>query len=148
MMRWILASVHLLALGIGLGSIWVRARALRAPHDAAAVRRVLAADTVWGVAAALWIATGLARALGPFEKGSAYYFSNPVFWIKMGIFVLVFALEIAPMLAFIGWRKSLARGLPVDTSRAALFARTSEVQAILIVAMVFAATAMARGLIP
>ena len=31
MVRWLLAAVHLLALGIGLGSVWARARLLGAP---------------------------------------------------------------------------------------------------------------------
>jgi putative membrane protein len=144
--RWLLAALHLLALGIGLGAVWARARALRGPLDDAGLRRVFYADTLWGVAAVVWIATGLLRAFGGWEKGAAYYLHNHAFLAKMGLLVLVLALEVWPMVTLIRWRISLARGHPVDTGRAPTFALISTVQAAIVVAMVFAATAMARGL--
>lgn len=144
--RWLFAILHLLALGLGLGSIWGRRNALRAPLDgAAAIRRVLTADTWWAVAAALWLATGLYRAFGGIEKGSTYYLHNHLFLTKMGFFVLIFMLEMGPMLAFITWRKVLATGQLPDTSNAASYARTSTLQTILVIIMVIFATGMARG---
>ncbi len=109
--RWLLAAVHLLALGVGLGAVWARGRALQAPLDVPALRRVFSADTWWGIAAVLWIGTGLVRAFGGYEKGAFYYLHNHLFWAKMGL----------------------------------LAARISFVQALLVVLMVLAATAMARG---
>jgi putative membrane protein len=50
------------------------------------------------------------------------------------------------MITLIRWRKTVSRGESPDTSAAPLLARISFVQAWLIVLMVFAATAMARGL--
>ncbi len=113
--RWLLAAVHLLALGVGLGAVWARGRALQAPLDVPALRRVFYADTWWGIAAVLWIGTGLVRAFGGYEKGAFYYLHNHVFWAKMGLLA------------------------------ANRFARISFVQAVLVVLMVLAATAMARG---
>jgi len=109
--RWLLAAVHLLALGVGLGAVWARGRALQAPLDVPALRRVFYADTWWGIAAVLWIGTGLLRAFGGYEKGAFYYLHNHFFWAKMGL----------------------------------LAAWISFVQAVLVVLMVLAATAMARG---
>ena len=145
MIRWILAAAHLLALGIGLGAIWARALALRGPLDAAGVRRVLYADTWWGVAAILWIGTGLVRAFGGFEKGTLYYTHNHYFWVKMGMLSSILLLEIMPMITFIKWRARLAKHETVAATSAASFATTSFIQAALIVLMVLAATAMARG---
>lgn len=145
MSRWILAAVHLVALGIGLGAVWARGRALRGPLDAPGVRRVLYADTWWGIAAILWIGTGLARLFGGFEKGSAYYLHNHYFWVKMGLFMSILLLEVVPMITFIKWRRSVARGEIVDAARARTLATTSFVQAVLVGLMVLAATAMARG---
>src|SRR3989449_11375442 len=56
--RWLLAALHLLALGVGLGAVWARGRALRDARDASGLRRAFYADTWWGVAALLWIGTG------------------------------------------------------------------------------------------
>jgi putative membrane protein len=143
---WLLATLHLLALGMGLGAITVRAAALRGPYDQAGLDRIFRADTLWGLAALVWIATGLWRAFGGVEKGSAYYLASPAFHAKMGLLILILLLEIAPMIALIRWRAAARKGDAPDTGRAATFSAISVVQAILVVAMVFAATAMARGI--
>ena len=144
--RWLLAATHLLALGIGLGAVLDRWWSLRGPLDATGLRRVLRADTLWGVAAFLWISTGLLRAFAGFEKGTAYYLGSHVFLTKMGMLLLILILEILPIATFARWRGELARGAAVDTTRAHVLARISLIQAALVVLMVFAATAMARGL--
>jgi putative membrane protein len=145
MARWLAASFHLLALGIGLGAVWALGRALRSSLDAGALRQVFLADTLWGLAAMLWISTGLWRLLAGLEKGTGYYLQNHVFLTKMALLALVLLLEIRPMITLIRWRKTVARGQAPDTTAAPLLARISFVQAGLIVLMVFAAAAMARG---
>jgi putative membrane protein len=145
MLRWILAALHLLALGIGLGAIWARAHALRVPLDVAGLRRVLYADTWWGIAAMVWIVTGLVRAFGGFEKGTLYYAHNHYFWAKMGLLGSILLLEIVPMITFIKWRIRMGRGETVDAKDAPTLATVSLIQAALVVLMVLAATAMARG---
>lgn len=107
---------------------------------------VFLADTLWGVAALLWISTGLWRAFGGLEKGSVYYLSSTAFWIKMSLLGLVLLLEIWPMVTLIRWRAARGRGRPMTFEAAPTLARISALQAVLIVAMIFAATAMARGI--
>ena len=143
--RWLLAALHLLALGLGLGAVWARGRALQSQLDVPGLRRVFYADTWWGIAALIWIGTGLVRAFGGFEKGSFYYLHNHFFWAKMGLLAAILILEVAPMIALIRWRGTVARGSVPDTRAASRFARISFVQAVLVVLMVLAATAMARG---
>jgi putative membrane protein len=146
MLRWLLASFHLLALGLGLGAVWVRGRALRGPLDPAGLRRVFLADAVWGLAALLWIGTGLWRLLGGTEKPTDYYLHSHVFMTKMALLVLILVLELRPMITLIRWRTLVGRGQLPDTRLAPLLARISFIQAGIVVLMVFAATAMARGL--
>ena len=143
--RWLLAAFHLLGLGVGLGAVWARGRAFQAQLDVLGLRRVFHADAWWGIAAIVWIGTGLVRAFGGFEKGSFYYLHNHVFWAKMGLLAAILALEVGPMIALIRWRVAVARGSVPDTRAASRFARISLVQALLVVLMVLAATAMARG---
>ncbi len=145
-LNWIVATIHLLALGIGLGAIWARAGALKGLPDPENLRRALYADTFWGIAALLWITTGLARAFGGLEKGSAYYLNNNAFWIKMALLGLVLLLEIWPMTTLIRWRVQASRGVEIDTRHANGFAVISVVQAALVATMVLVATAMARGI--
>ena len=141
----ILSALHLLALAIGLPAVVLRARALRAAPDPAAVRRALDADTAWGIAAVLWLLTGPARAFGPFEKGAAFYLSSPLFYAKIGLFLAVFVIEIAPMATLIRWRMALRRGESPDLGAAPLFATLSWIEAALVVTIVFVAAFMARG---
>lgn len=143
--RWLLAALHLLALGAGLGAVWARGRALRGALDPAGLRRAFYADNWWGAAAGVWLVTGLLRAFAGFEKGTAYYVHNHLFLGKMALFALVFVLEIRPMIALIGWRRAQARGEPVTPRFARTFGTISFVQAGLLVVMVMLATGMARG---
>lgn len=143
--RWLAASLHLLALGIGLGAVWARGRSLRSPLNAITLRQVFLADSLWGLAALLWIGTGLWRLLGGLEKGTGYYMQNHLFLTKMALLAVVLLLELRPMMTLIGWRRAAARGEVPDTRAAPLVARISFVQAGLVVLMVFATTAMARG---
>jgi putative membrane protein len=141
----IVSALHLLALAIGLPAVYLRGRALKGRLDADGFRRLFAADTLWGVAALLWLATGLLRAFGGLEKGSAFYLSSRLFWLKMVLFGLVVLLEIAPMLAFIRWRIQLKRGQAPDVSRAHAFYLINHIQMALVILMVFVAAFMARG---
>jgi putative membrane protein len=150
MLRILLAVLHLLALGIGLGAIYARARALnrvgRAPE---ALREAFAADTWWAAAAVIWITTGLWRAIAGTEKVSSYYWSNHVFYAKMGLLVLVLLLEVWPMVTLIKWRVAAAKQtLPSPEALGPTgrrLARVSDLQTLLIIAMVVAAVLMARG---
>ncbi|HEU4682454.1 MAG TPA: DUF2214 family protein [Gemmatimonadales bacterium] len=144
-LRWLLASLHLLALGIGLGAVVVRGFALKSRLDGPALRWVFKADAAWGVAALLWIGTGVWRLLGGLEKGTAYYFQNHVFLTKMALLAIVLGLELRPMLTLIAWRRLTAQGQVPDTAAAPRLAQVSFWQAGLIVLMVLLAAAMARG---
>jgi putative membrane protein len=97
------------------------------------------------VAALLWIATGLWRTFGALEKGTAYYLHDHAFHVKMGLLVIILLLEIWPMSTLIRWRIHARRGRAVDVRAAPLLARVSYAQAGLVILMVFAATAVARG---
>jgi putative membrane protein len=142
----VVSSLHLLALAIGLPSVFLRGRALKGQLDGDGVRRLLAADNAWGVAAVLWIVTGLLRAFGGLEKGTDFYLRSPLFWTKMALFLLILLLEVRPMVTFIRWRIQLGRGLPVDTSVARRLYTLNHIELALVVVMVFVASLMARGI--
>lgn len=144
-MRLTLAVIHLIALGIGLGAVWARARALRGRLDTEGLRRVFSADAWWAVAAILWLATGLARLFMGTEKPMSYYLENPLFHAKLGLFVLIVAMEIWPMVTLIRWRRRRALSGNVHTTAAGGLAMVSMLQAALVIAIVVLAAAMARG---
>jgi putative membrane protein len=144
-LRWTAAAAHLLALIIGAASIAVRASTLRRMTDAR-LPVLFRADSWWGLSALLFIATGLWRAFGGLEKGSAYYLGSTAFQLKMGLLLAILLLELHPMTTLIRWRIARARGQAIDLGPATTMARISTAQLVLLVAMMLAATAMARGL--
>lgn len=145
--RWFVAALHVLTLGIGMAGIVARSIALRnvARGDSGAVAQALNADNAWGLAAILWLVTGLLRAFAGLEKGTDYYLANSLFWVKMALFGLIFVLELRPMITLIRWRIQRGRGQTPDLAPAGDFARAGAIQIILLVVMVFLASAMARG---
>jgi putative membrane protein len=144
--RWLLASLHLLALGFGLGAAYARARALRGTLDDAGLSRVFLADRWWAIAGVLWIVTGVLRAFFGFEKGTAFYMGTGLFHAKLGLVVLILVLEVWPMVTLMRWRKARRAGESPDTSAARTLARISHAQAGFVVLIVLLATAIARGM--
>jgi putative membrane protein len=158
MLRLTLAWLHLLALGIGLWAVLARGEALK---DAArelprtdALRRAFKADAHWGVAALLWLGTGLWRYLGATEKSTDYYNSNHIFLTKMALFLVILGLEIWPMMALMRWRRALGSaataptgggGAVIDPEQARKIARISYIEGAIVTVMIFTAVAMARG---
>ena len=145
MISAIVSALHVLALGIGLPSVFFRGRALKGPLDAEGLRRLFAADNAWGGAAVLWIGTGLLRAFGGLEKGAHFYLHSRLFWAKVALFATILALEAWPMVTFIRWRIQRGRGQAPDTSSAAAIWVLNHLEMGLVVVIVFVASFMARG---
>lgn len=146
LVHWFLAAIHLLAFALGFWAVLSRGTAFRRlATGVGEARSVLIADNLWGISAVLLLVTGGMRALAGYEKGADYYLHQPLFHLKMTLFVLILLLEVAPMVTLIKWRMAQARGAAINTGRAALFARISHIEALLVLLMVVAATGMARG---
>jgi putative membrane protein len=140
----LLSAIHLLTLALGLGAVFLRGRALGRPLDDAGWQRLLAADNVWGVAAALWIASGLGRVFFG-GKEPAFYWHNGFFWLKIGLFGLVFALELAPMITFVRVRSARRHHTPLPRFSVETYRRINRAELVLVVSIVFVAAFMARG---
>ena len=150
MLRIALAAIHLLALGFGLGAVIARGTALRESPSNAALRRAFRSDSTWGIAAILWIGTGLWRLLAGIEKPTSFYLKNPVFHAKMGLFLIILLLEAWPMITLIRWRRSFSAGesaerLMASSGAGRRIATLSHIEALVVVMMVFVASALARG---
>lgn len=145
MISAIVSALHVLALALGLPAVYLRGRALKGLLDRDALHQLFAADTAWGIAAGLWIVTGVLRAFGGLEKGSQFYLQSPLFWTKMTLFITIILLEIWPMVTFIRWRAALGRGQFPDTSRARALYLVNHIEMGLVVIIVFVASFMARG---
>ena len=77
----------------------------------AQAKRIQRADMVYGASAGVLVVAGLFRVFY-FEKGSAYYFHNVFFIVKMSLFLFVALLSIYPTVLFLSWNKLLKAGSP------------------------------------
>lgn len=141
-----LAFLHFVALGLGFYGVWARAEALQNLKEQSQLSKVFKADNMWGLAALLWLITGIWRAFGGLEKGTDYYLSCTTFLLKFGLFILVFFLEIKPMVTLMKWRMSIRKGKAIDMSVASNISKISYIELIILFVIVFLATLMARGL--
>jgi putative membrane protein len=140
----LLSAIHVLTLGLGLGGVFMRGRALAGRLDEAGWKRLLAADAVWGVAAGLWIASGVGRLFfGGKEPG--FYWRNGFFWVKLALFGAVFVLELAPMMTFTRVRAAHGKGSPLPAFSVRAYRRINAVEVVLVVTIVLVAAFMARG---
>jgi putative membrane protein len=140
----LLSAIHVLTLALGLGAVFIRGRALAGPLDEAGWNRLLTADNLWGAAAGLWIASGLARVfLGGKEPG--FYWHNGFFWVKMAMFAIVFALELKPMITFIRVRSARRQRTALPSFSVETLCRINAAELRLVIAIVFVAAFMARG---
>lgn len=140
----LLSAIHLLTLALGIGGVFARGRALSRPLDDSGWSRLLAADTVWGVAALLWITSGLGRVFFG-GKEPTFYWRNGFFWAKLALFGVVFALELAPMVTFIRVRRARRQGVALPQFSVEVYRRINAAELALVVMIVFVAAFMARG---
>ena len=96
---------HLLVFSL-LG-ILVAERALMvgrlSPDD---VRRLGSLDGFYGATAAGILVVGFLRVYFG-GKGADFFFANPIFWAKIGAFLLVALLSIVPTIRILAWRRAL-----------------------------------------
>jgi len=99
------AYLHFVAL-IGTASLLVAEAAVCRPGiQGAALHRLKAIDIGYFSFAIAALLTGAMRVFWG-AKGSAYYFANPVFHTKVGLFVVIALLSIVPTRRFIQWSKA------------------------------------------
>ena len=103
------AYLHYVAM-IAIAVILVVEHMLCVPGLTGARVRLLARlDLLYMAAAVLALGSGAARVVW-FGKGAAFYLHNPVFYIKLALFVAVGLLSIPPTLQYLRWRRSLESG--------------------------------------
>ena len=103
----LLAYAHLLAILTMVVFLASEAALCRSEWlNAAVVQRLAKIDMVYGIASVAVFVTGLMRVFMG-VKGAAWYASNPLLYVKFGLFVVIGLLSIKPTITFIRWRREL-----------------------------------------
>jgi putative membrane protein len=114
------------------------------PEQARWLARV---DLCYFAAAMLALGTGIARLIW-FGKGLDFYTGNPVFYIKLALFLALGLISLPPTLQFLRWRRALRDRAPMELSdyRVLRVRRFVAAELILLACIPLAAAIMARGI--
>ncbi|MCM2346400.1 MAG: DUF2214 family protein [Acidovorax soli] len=103
----VLAALHLVAILTLVVFLSSQAAVCRIEWlNAAVVERLVRLDVIYGVTAFVLLLTGLARVVWGI-KGMSWYVSQPLFHVKITLFVAMALLSIWPTLSFRRWRRDL-----------------------------------------
>jgi putative membrane protein len=143
----ILAYLHFAAI---FTLIWFLAKEwtlLRVGFANVDIERLASADAGFGIAAGAVLVTGALRAAFGI-KGWAFYAHNPAFHVKVGLFVLVGLISIAPTIRFLRWRKARRNdaAFRVSESEWKSARRLLMIELHLVALIPLAAVIMSRGL--
>ena len=101
----LLAYLHFAGILMLAAFLGAEALLLRTRPDATTIHTLARADMGYFIAAILVLGSGAARLFFG-VKGAAFYMGNPLLYVKLGLFLLIGLISIAPTLRFIRWRKA------------------------------------------
>jgi putative membrane protein len=103
-------------------------------------------DLVYLIAAVVALATGVARLVW-FGKGAGFYLHNPVFYLKLALFVAVGLISIPPTMQYLRWMRGLKTGAGTVADFEVLRARRYVLVELVLFAFIpLLAVLMARGI--
>jgi putative membrane protein len=143
----ILAYTHILGIFIVVISLFVENMVITKEMTIKELKRLTKADSWYGLGAIVMLITGFAR-IYLVGKGSDYYWSHPLFLIKLGIFTVSGLLSIYPTIQFI----KLSKKLKVEGATEFTWGESSKFKLIallqlgLILTLPFLANMIARGI--
>ncbi len=140
------AYIHYFSFMLCFSSLSIERLLLKEDPNRREVINLLLTDIVYGLSALSVLVTGILRVLY-YGQGSNFYTENPIFWIKVGIFLFVGALSLYPTITYILWAIPLRKGeLPiVDISLVKRLAIVINIELIGFGLIPLLATLMARG---
>jgi len=143
----LLAYLHYISIFTLIVFLTAEAVVLRPDMTPEIRQRLARYDAVFGFAALAVLITGLLRVFYG-AKGYAFYVHNPVFHVKVGLFILVGLMSIVPTINILRWKKQ-GKTLPNFVPTPAEIAKTRRwvmIESHLIIFIPLAAVLMARGM--
>ena len=141
------AFLHHIAAFTLVGAVVAEFLLMRDELNLKNARRLLTADLVLGIAAAVLLVVGVLRVLY-FEKGTDYYTHSTTFIAKVSLFLAVALLSIHPTREFLSWRKLVSQGKTpvIEARKKKSIRRVIHLELAGIAAIIFCAALMAKGI--
>ena len=104
----LVAYVHYLGIILCFGSLLFERLTLKVGLNRNETISMIIADVVYGLAGVAILVTGILR-VKYFGQGGDFYTGNPVFWIKVSLYILVGLLSLYPTTTYILWAIPLSK---------------------------------------
>jgi putative membrane protein len=141
-MEPLVAYLHYLSIILTGGFLIAELVMCRAGITSEQGRRLAGVDVAFFVSALAALATGLLR-LFFYAKGVGFYTGNPIFWVKMALYVTIAALSITPTRTFMRWKGAGAVPAAAEIAGAR---RLIHIELALLALMPLMAVLVARGI--
>ena len=114
-MSALVAYVHYLGIIFCFGALIVERIILKINLSKNEIISIIIADVIYGIAGLAILITGILR-VKYYGQGGEFYTSNPIFWVKVSIYIVVGLLSLYPTTTYILWAIPLNKNkLPVIT---------------------------------
>lgn len=104
-MNILIPYLHFIGIMLLMGALFAEYVLLRPGITKNQIKLLTVADLIFGISALLVLGSGLLRWFVVDPKGADYFNHQPLFHIKLTIFVVIAILSIFPTLKFLKWRK-------------------------------------------
>ena len=143
----LVAYIHYLGFMLCFGALIFERLRLKVDLTRGEAIQILVADVIYGLAGIALVVSGILR-VKYFGQGGDFYTSNPVFWIKISLFILVGLLSLYPTITYVLWSIPLSKGeLPVlNDMKVSRFKFIINIELFGFALIPLLATLMARGI--
>tara|TARA_B100000575_G_scaffold267499_1_gene245670 strand:- start:34 stop:525 length:492 start_codon:yes stop_codon:yes gene_type:complete len=109
----LVAYIHYLGIILCFGSLVFERIILKINLNKNEIISIIIADVIYGVAGLAILITGILR-VKYFGQGGEFYTSNPIFWVKISLYIFVGLLSLYPTTNYLLWAIPLSKNkLPV-----------------------------------
>jgi len=104
-MNILISYLHFIGIMLLMGSLFAEYVLLRPGITKNQIKLLSVTDMIYWVSAAAILTTGLLRWFMVDPKGADYFNHQPLFHIKLTVFLVIIILSIIPTLKFLKWKK-------------------------------------------
>ena len=109
----LVAYVHYLGIILCFGALMFERIILKMNLSKNDTKSIIIADVIYGIAGLAILVTGILR-VKYFGQGGEFYTSNPIFWIKVSMYIVIGLISLYPTTTYILWAIPLSKNkLPV-----------------------------------
>ena len=143
----LVAYVHYLGIILCFGSLLFERLTLKVNLTRNETISMIIADVIYGMAGVAILITGILR-VKYFGQGGEFYTSNPIFWIKVILYIIVGLLSLYPTVTYILWAIPLSKNQVPEISEKLVkrFRLIINTELLGFATIPFFATLMARGI--